>query len=67
MNIKEMKSQTNNKDSNNRLTFKTINDNTWEASSKQEVLVRNSLLTNEQSPCNKFKSILSFKFYYFRQ
>ncbi|CDW71954.1 nli interacting factor-like phosphatase family protein [Stylonychia lemnae] len=56
INIRDM--QSHNKDSNNRLTFKTINDNTWDASSKQEVQVRNSLLTNEHSPQNRFKSIL---------
>lgn len=38
------------KDSNNRLTFKTINDNTWDITSKQDNPIRNSIITNEQSP-----------------
>ena len=40
------------KDSNNRLTFKTINDNAWEFGSK-DIQIRNSGISNDILPNNK--------------
>jgi hypothetical protein len=48
-------SRSNIKESNNGLTFKTMNENTWEVGSKKDNLIRVSVFTNEQSsPNNRF-------------